>query len=74
MQTNPGTEGPIIEIKGLSKVYNSPEGGTFNALTDVNLTIERGDIFGIIGMSPSALYEYARKAYLGHCYYRWSRP
>ncbi|MGI6151355.1 MAG: methionine ABC transporter ATP-binding protein [Christensenellales bacterium] len=51
MQENSGAQGPIIEIKGLSKVYVGPDGDTFNALTDVNLTIERGDIFGIIGMS-----------------------
>ncbi len=51
MQANTGAEGPIIEIRGLSKAYTGPDGGTFNALTDVNLTVERGDIFGIIGMS-----------------------
>ncbi len=42
MQANTGAEGPIIEIRGLSKAYTGPDGGTFNALTDVNLTVERG--------------------------------
>ena len=51
MQENAGASRPIIEIRGLSKVYTGPDGEAFNALTDVNLTIERGDIFGIIGMS-----------------------
>ncbi|MGI6730499.1 MAG: methionine ABC transporter ATP-binding protein [Anaerovoracaceae bacterium] len=40
----------MIEIKNLSKFY-STENGEFTALHDINLTIEDGDIFGIIGMS-----------------------
>ena len=40
----------MIEIKNLSKVFG---GGTteFAALQDINLTVHKGDIFGIIGMS-----------------------
>ena len=40
----------MIEIKNLSKVFGS---GTteFAALQDINLTVHKGDIFGIIGMS-----------------------
>lgn len=40
----------MIEIKNLSKFF-STENGDFAALNDINLTIEDGDIFGIIGMS-----------------------
>ena len=40
----------MIEIKNLSKFYNTPD-GVFTALDDVNLTIDDGEIFGIIGMS-----------------------
>lgn len=40
----------MIEIKNLSKFF-STENGDFTALNDINLTIEDGDIFGIIGMS-----------------------
>jgi D-methionine transport system ATP-binding protein len=40
----------MIEIKNLSKFF-STEGGDFVAINDINLTIEDGDIFGIIGMS-----------------------
>ncbi len=40
----------MIEIKNLSKFYNT-ENGEFVAINDINLTIENGDIFGIIGMS-----------------------
>jgi len=40
----------MIEIKNLSKIYNTDR-GEFVALKDINLTINDGDIFGIIGMS-----------------------
>lgn len=40
----------MIEIKNLSKFF-STENGDFVAINDINLTIEDGDIFGIIGMS-----------------------
>ncbi len=40
----------MIEIKHLCKSF-SVKGGTFDALQDINLTIEDGDIYGIIGMS-----------------------
>ncbi|MCP1198180.1 ABC transporter ATP-binding protein [Notoacmeibacter sp. MSK16QG-6] len=36
---------PIISIQGLHKVYDSG----FTALTDVNLEIERGEIFALLG-------------------------
>lgn len=40
----------MIEIKGLSKVYSS-SGKDVVALKDINLTINDGEIFGIIGLS-----------------------
>lgn len=40
----------MIEIKNLSKFFGT-ENGDFVAINDINLTIEDGDIFGIIGMS-----------------------
>lgn len=40
----------MIQIKDLSKIYNT-DSGQFKALENINLTIEDGDIFGIIGMS-----------------------
>ena len=40
----------IIEIKNLTKVFEV-EGQTVTALDDVSLSIEKGDVFGIIGMS-----------------------
>ena len=40
----------MIEIKNLSKSYQTKD-GLVEALTDVSLTINDGDIYGIIGMS-----------------------
>lgn len=40
----------MIEIKNLSKFF-STENGDFAAINNINLTIEDGDIYGIIGMS-----------------------
>ena len=41
---------PIIRIEGLCKTFGSGESAV-NALCDIDLTIEKGDIFGIIGLS-----------------------
>ena len=40
----------MIEVKNVTKIYPTRE-GDFRALDDVSLTIEDGDIFGIIGES-----------------------
>ena len=40
----------MIEVSNLSKIYKTKEGDV-NALLDVNLHVEKSDIFGIIGMS-----------------------
>ncbi len=40
----------VIEIKDLSKTYPSASGG-ITALKDINITINDGEIFGIIGLS-----------------------
>ena len=41
---------PQIEIRGLCKDYPIP-GGEVHALSNISLTIDKGDIYGIIGMS-----------------------
>ena len=61
------THVPQIEIRGLSKVYPIP-GGEVHALTNINLTIEKGDIYGIIGMSG------AGKSTLIRCLNRLDTP
>ncbi len=44
------TENPVIEIKNLSKSFVSKD-KTVEALEDISLTINEGEIYGIIGMS-----------------------
>ncbi len=41
---------PIIEIQNVSKCYRTKDGDV-QALRDINLTIGKGEIYGIIGMS-----------------------
>ena len=41
---------PIIELAGLGKQFHTAN-GPVTALDDINLTIEKGEIFGIIGLS-----------------------
>ena len=41
----------MIQIEHLNKTYVSRQGETHIALTDINLTIEDGSVFGIIGQS-----------------------
>ena len=40
----------MIEIRNLAKTYHGAE-GDFTAVKNINLTINDGDIFGIIGLS-----------------------
>ena len=40
----------MIEIKNLTKTFKT-NGGDVYALKDVSLTIEDGDVYGIIGVS-----------------------
>lgn len=47
---NNNEERPIIEIKELSKTFMGKD-SQVDALKDINLTIQKGDIYGIIGMS-----------------------
>ncbi|MCL1854891.1 MAG: ATP-binding cassette domain-containing protein [Clostridia bacterium] len=58
---------PQIEIRALKKVYPVP-GGELVALCNVNLTIQKGDIYGIIGMSG------AGKSTLIRCLNRLDTP
>ena len=41
---------PIIKIENLYKTFYSKD-GEVNALKDINLEINKGEIYGIIGMS-----------------------
>ena len=57
----------MIEIKNLSKTYETAD-GLVTALKDVSLTVEDGDIYGIIGMSG------AGKSTLVRCINLLERP
>ena len=58
---------PIIEIKGLTKRFGTGE-DSVTALTDIDLVINRGDIFGVIGLSG------AGKSTLVRCINLLERP
>lgn len=57
----------MIQIRNLSKSFPSAN-GPFNALSDVSLTVNDGDIYGIIGMSG------AGKSTLVRCINMLERP
>ena len=57
----------MIELKHVTKVFDK-HGGRFEALSDVSLKIEDGDIYGIIGMSG------AGKSTLVRCINMLERP
>ncbi|MBM6664773.1 ATP-binding cassette domain-containing protein [Flavonifractor plautii] len=57
----------MIELKHLSKVFPTAD-GDFEALSDINLAIGDGDIFGIVGMSG------AGKSTLVRCINLLERP
>ncbi|MBC3796674.1 ATP-binding cassette domain-containing protein [Acetobacterium tundrae] len=50
IKSNKTSQKPIIEIKNLGKTFH-PKSGEVKALEGINLTVNQGDIFGIIGMS-----------------------
>lgn len=58
---------PMIEIKGLCKSFET-KNGRVDALQNIDLTIGRGDVFGIIGMSG------AGKSTLVRCMNQLERP
>ena len=58
----------MIEIKNLHKEFELPDGGVHHVLKDINVTIETGSIFGIIGQSG------AGKSTLVRCINLLERP
>ena len=59
---------PQIEIIGLKKVFNVPGSGELVALDGIDLTIAKGEIYGIIGLSG------AGKSTLIRCVNRLETP
>ena len=58
----------MIQIEHLNKTYVSRQGETHTALTDINLTLDDGSVFGIIGQSG------AGKSTLVRCLNLLERP
>ena len=42
---------PLIRLDGVSKRFQLPDGGAFDAVKPTSLSIERGEIFGLVGKS-----------------------
>lgn len=60
-------DNPIIELRGVGKTFQSSDGEVV-ALKDINISIDEGDIFGVIGMSG------AGKSTLVRCVNLLERP
>src|SRR5215472_639609 len=63
----PGGTQPLLDIKHISVDYHA-ENGTVHALTDVSVTLERGQILGLAGESGSG------KSTLGYAITRLLKP
>jgi putative ABC transport system ATP-binding protein len=50
--TTPGAGAPLIQLRDLSKRYPTAD-GSFTALSDVNLTVDRGEFVAVVGESGS---------------------
>src|SRR3954449_534344 len=50
-ETSGGPITPAIELIGVSKRFRSPDGSIFTALSDVDLTVERGQFCAVVGPS-----------------------
>ncbi len=68
LKANRVNENAMIQIEHLSKTYAGPADSVHHALSDINLTIQDGDRFGIIG--PSG----AGKSTLVRCINLLERP
>lgn len=49
----PPYDGPVLEVRNVSKTFRLPGGGKLRAVDDVSFTLERGTTIGIVGESGS---------------------
>ena len=57
------TGGPIIKMEGVKKYYYSIERGVVKAVDDITLTVDEGEIFGIVGLSGAGKTTLSRILY-----------
>ena len=57
---------PIIELTHVSKTFHA-QNGEVEALRDISLSIEKGDIFGIIGLSGAGKSTLVRSFSISTC-------
>ena len=55
-----GADGPVLEARALNKAYPTQDGGLIHALRDVSLTLQSGEVLGIVGASGSGKSTVAR--------------
>lgn len=54
---------PIIKLEGVKKYYYSIERGVVKAVDNVNLTVNEGEIFGVVGLSGAGKTTLSRILY-----------
>ena len=57
------TGGPIIKIEGVKKHYYSIERGVIKAVDGIDLTVDEGEIFGVVGLSGAGKTTLSRILY-----------
>lgn len=60
LQEAPAASAPLLEVKGLSKVYATRAGGEVRAVDAVDFSVAKGEILGIVGESGSGKSTIAR--------------
>ena len=55
--------GPIINMEGVKKYYYSIDRGVVKAVDDINLNINEGEIFGVVGLSGAGKTTLSRILY-----------
>jgi methyl coenzyme M reductase system subunit A2 len=57
------TGGPIIKMEGVKKYYYSIERGVVKAVDGITITVEEGEIFGVVGLSGAGKTTLSRILY-----------